>query len=106
MLDHVLSDLGDLADGAGRRIARSAAKADRYVGEMHEISASQAAAGLDPALFEALAEVWAGIARTPLGRVAPEEAGSDLQEVLRQLTLVERELPEGLEIRDADADEP
>ena len=106
VLDHVLSDLGELADGAGRRIARSAAKADRYVGEMHEISASQAAAGLDPALFEALAEVWAGIARTPLGRVAPEEAGSDLQEVLRQLTLVERELPEGLEIRDADADQP
>jgi 3-hydroxyisobutyrate dehydrogenase-like beta-hydroxyacid dehydrogenase len=106
VLGHVLSDLGELADGADRRIARSAAKADRYVGEMHEISAAQAAAGLDPALFEAMAEVWAGIARTPLGRIAPENAGSDLQEVLRQLRLVQRELPEGLEVRDADADEP
>jgi 3-hydroxyisobutyrate dehydrogenase-like beta-hydroxyacid dehydrogenase len=85
VVQHVLSDLGDLADGAGRRIARSAAKADRYVGEMHEISASQAAAGLDAALFEAIAEVWAEIARTPLGAVAPEDAESDLHDVLRQL---------------------
>jgi 3-hydroxyisobutyrate dehydrogenase-like beta-hydroxyacid dehydrogenase len=85
VVEHVLSDLGELAAGGGRRIARSAAKADRYVGEMHEISASQAAAGLDPALFEAMARVWAEIARTPLGSVAPEDAGSDVHEVLRQL---------------------
>jgi 3-hydroxyisobutyrate dehydrogenase-like beta-hydroxyacid dehydrogenase len=102
VLEHVLSDLGELADGAGRRIGRSAAKADRYVGEMHEISASQAAAGLDPALFEVIAAVWAGIARTPLGSLAPEEAVSDLDEVLQ---LLQRELPEGLEVRDADADQ-
>jgi hypothetical protein len=88
------------------RIARSAAKADRYVGEMHEIRAAQAAAGLDPALFAAMAQVWAEIARTPLGSVAPEHAGSDLREVLRKLQLVQRELPERLEIRDADTDEP
>ena len=55
VLEHVLSDLGE--ENAGRRIARSAAKADRYVGEMHEIAAAQAAAGLDPALFEAIARV-------------------------------------------------
>ena len=85
VVEHVLSDLGELADDAGGRIARSAAKAERYVGEMHEISASQSAAGLDPALFEAMAEVWAGIARTQLGAVAPEEAGSELREVLRRL---------------------
>ena len=85
VVEHVLSDLGELADGAGRRIARSAAKADRYVGEMHEISAAQAAAGLEPALFEAMAAVWAGIARTPVGAVAPEDAGADLGDVLRQL---------------------
>ena len=83
--EHVLSDLGELAEGAGRRIARSAAKADRYVGEMHEISSAQAAAGLDPVLFEAMAEVWAEIARTPLGTIAPEEAGADLHDALRQL---------------------
>jgi 3-hydroxyisobutyrate dehydrogenase-like beta-hydroxyacid dehydrogenase len=85
VLEHVLDDLGELADDAGRRITRSAAKADRYVGEMHEISAAQAAAGLDPALFEAMAGVWAGIARTPLGAVAPEDAEADLRDALRQL---------------------
>ena len=36
VLEHVLSDLGE--ENAGRRIARSAAKADRYVGEMREIA--------------------------------------------------------------------
>ena len=85
VVEHVLSDLGELADDAGIRIARSAAKAERYVGEMHEISASQSAAGLDPALFEAMAEIWAGIARTPLGAVAPEDAGSELRQVLQRL---------------------
>jgi 3-hydroxyisobutyrate dehydrogenase-like beta-hydroxyacid dehydrogenase len=83
--EHVLSDLGELADCAGRRIARSAAKAARYVGEMHEISSAQAAAGLDPVLFEAMAEVWAEIARTQLGAIAPEEAGADLRDALRLL---------------------
>ena len=85
VVDHVLSDLGELADDAGRRIARSAAKAERYVGEMHEISAAQAAAGLEATLFEAMAEVWAEIARMPLGAVAPEDADSDLRDVLQQL---------------------
>jgi 3-hydroxyisobutyrate dehydrogenase-like beta-hydroxyacid dehydrogenase len=85
VLTHVLSDLDELAAGAGRRIARAAAKADRYVGEMHEISAAQAAAGLDPALFEAMASVYAEIASTPLGRTPPEDAGSELAQVLAQL---------------------
>jgi 3-hydroxyisobutyrate dehydrogenase-like beta-hydroxyacid dehydrogenase len=85
VIEPVLSDLGELADDAGRRIARSAAKADRYVGEMHEIGAAQSAAGLDPALFEAMAQVWAEIARTRLGAVAPEDAGADLRDALRRL---------------------
>jgi 3-hydroxyisobutyrate dehydrogenase-like beta-hydroxyacid dehydrogenase len=101
VLEHVLSDLGE--ENAGRRIARSAAKADRYVGEMHEIAAAQAAAGLDPALFEAFARVWAEIAGTRLAVAAPEDAGSDLSEALRLLR--ERELPEVLDVREADADE-
>jgi 3-hydroxyisobutyrate dehydrogenase-like beta-hydroxyacid dehydrogenase len=83
VLDHVLDDLDELAAGAGVRIARAAAKADRYVGEMHEISAAQGAAGLDPALFEAMARIYAEIASTPLGSAAPE--GSDLADVLAQL---------------------
>jgi 3-hydroxyisobutyrate dehydrogenase-like beta-hydroxyacid dehydrogenase len=101
VLEHVLSDLGE--ENAGRRVARSAAKADRYVGEMHEIAAAQAAAGLDPALFEAFARVWAEIAGTRLAAAAPEDAGSELSEALRLLR--ERELPEVLDVREADADE-
>ena len=85
VLGYVLDDLDELAAGAGRRIARAAAKADRYVGEMREISAAQRAVGLDPALFEAIARVYAEIASTPLGQTAPEQAGSDLAEVLRGL---------------------
>jgi hypothetical protein len=52
---------------------------------MREIGASQAAAGLEPSLFEAMAEVYAGIAATALGRAAPEDAGDDLAEALRGL---------------------
>jgi 3-hydroxyisobutyrate dehydrogenase-like beta-hydroxyacid dehydrogenase len=85
VLEHVLDDLGELASGAGRRIARAASKSDRYVGEMREISAAQGAAGLDSALFEAMALVYAEIAETRLGRAAPEDAVSDLAESLRQL---------------------
>jgi 3-hydroxyisobutyrate dehydrogenase-like beta-hydroxyacid dehydrogenase len=85
VLDHVLADLADLAVDPGRRISRAAAKSGRYVDEMHEIAAAQAGAGLEPALFEALARVYAEIASTPLGRVAPEDAGSDLEHALEQL---------------------
>lgn len=85
VLEHVLDDLGELASGAGRRVARAASKSDRYVGEMREISAAQGAAGLDPALFEAMAQVYAEMAETRLGQAAPEDAVSDLAEVLRQL---------------------
>ena len=104
VLEHVLDDLGELADDAGRRIARAAAKSERYVGEMHEIAAAQAAAGLDPALFEAMAEVYAEIAGTELAQVAPEDArlGSRRGAGSRY---DERELPERLEVREPDADE-
>jgi 3-hydroxyisobutyrate dehydrogenase-like beta-hydroxyacid dehydrogenase len=85
VLEHVLDDLGDLAGNAGRRIARAGAKSERFVAEMREIAAAQEAAGLTPALFEAMAEVYAELARTPLGQIAPEDAGSDLGETLRAL---------------------
>jgi 3-hydroxyisobutyrate dehydrogenase-like beta-hydroxyacid dehydrogenase len=85
VLDHVLDDLGDLAENAGRRIARAASKSGRFVGEMKEISAAQAAAGLTPALFEGMAEVYGEVSRTQLGQVAPEDTGSDLAETLRSL---------------------
>lgn len=105
VLEHVLADLGGLADRAGRRIASASAKSGRYVAEMHEIAAAQKAAGLTPALFEAIAEVYAEIARSPLAQVPPEEAGDDLAAVLRELRSAERELPERLDVREPDADQ-
>ena len=85
VLDHVLDDLGELADGAGRSIARSATKSARYVGEMREIAATQAAAGLTPALFEAMAEVYSALSRRPLAQESPESIGADVElaDVLR-----------------------
>jgi 3-hydroxyisobutyrate dehydrogenase-like beta-hydroxyacid dehydrogenase len=85
VLEHVLDDLGDLAQNSGRRIARSGSKSGRFVGEMEEIAAAQEGAGLTPGLFEAIAEVYADVSRMPLGQVAPEDAGSDLAETLRLL---------------------
>ncbi len=85
VLEHVLADLGDPPDDVGSRIARAAAKSGRYVGEMREIAAAQEAAGLTPQLFHAMAEVYAEIARTPLAQSSPEDAASDLVDVLRGL---------------------
>ena len=72
VLDAVVADLerNGLADNAG--VARSATKAHRFVDEMREVAATQGAAGLTPELFEAVAEVYAGIARTSLAQGDPE----------------------------------
>ena len=48
-------------DRAARSIAVSTTKSARYVGEMREIAATQGGAGLTPALFEAMAEVYAAL---------------------------------------------
>jgi len=87
VLGHVLADLGELADGAARSLARSAAKSGRYVPEMREIAVTQAAAGLTPALFGAMAEVYAAVSNSELARMAPEDVGADadLDAVLRKL---------------------
>jgi 3-hydroxyisobutyrate dehydrogenase-like beta-hydroxyacid dehydrogenase len=77
VLEHVVSDLRaaapDLIANVERRLSVSATKAHRYVGEMREIAASHQAAGLTPALFEAIAEVYETIAETPLARGGPED---------------------------------
>jgi hypothetical protein len=53
---------------------------------MREIAATQAAAGLTPALFEALAEVNEAIATTPAASDAPEEVGDpELADVVARL---------------------
>jgi 3-hydroxyisobutyrate dehydrogenase-like beta-hydroxyacid dehydrogenase len=71
VLELVLSDLG-ARYGSTREVALAAAKAHRYVDEMHEIAKTQAAAGLTPSLFEAMAEVWADVANTELADDNPE----------------------------------
>jgi 3-hydroxyisobutyrate dehydrogenase-like beta-hydroxyacid dehydrogenase len=91
VLDVVLDDLGeefpDAVSGAGRRIATSASKAARFVGEMEEIALTQGAAGASPELFEAMAAVYARLAGTPLAALTPEEAqtAGNLEDVLSRL---------------------
>ena len=93
VLEHVLADLRtgapELVANVERRLANAAAKSGRYVGEMHEIAAAQSAAALTPALFEAMAEVYASVARTPAAERAPEEIAehpelSQLLDALRE----------------------
>ena len=91
VVEHVLGDLADtgLADRArtGATLGKASAKAWRYVAEMEEIAATQSTAGLTPALFEALAEVYADLAQHAVAD-APEDVADDvpLAEVLRRLT--------------------
>jgi 3-hydroxyisobutyrate dehydrogenase-like beta-hydroxyacid dehydrogenase len=91
VLDHVLADLEagapHLVAEVERRLASAAAKSGRYVGEMREIALAQAAAGLTPALFEAMAEVYAGLATGELARSTPEELPAELalHDVLERL---------------------
>jgi 3-hydroxyisobutyrate dehydrogenase-like beta-hydroxyacid dehydrogenase len=91
LVQHVLDDLGtslpNLVDGVEHWIGNSATKAGRYVGEMQEIAATQAEAGLPPALFEAMAEVYGALSERPFARRIPEEITGDLslEEVLEGL---------------------
>ncbi len=87
VLDEVLADLvrNDL-DASG--VMSGATKAHRYVDEMREIAATQAGAGLTPALFEAFAAVYAEIAGTELAAGDPESADRHLEpaELVRRLS--------------------
>jgi 3-hydroxyisobutyrate dehydrogenase-like beta-hydroxyacid dehydrogenase len=82
VLEHVLADLRaaapHLVSNVERRLAVAASKSGRYVGEMREIAATQSGAGLTPALFEAMAEVYAELAERPLARESPEDVPSEL----------------------------
>jgi 3-hydroxyisobutyrate dehydrogenase-like beta-hydroxyacid dehydrogenase len=83
VLEHVLDDLRtgspELVAKAERRLASAASKSARYVGEMHQIAATQEAAGLTPALFQAMADVYAALATSELAQSAPEELPRDLE---------------------------
>ena len=91
VLEQVLNDLHDSfprqVDGSARLLAVSTTKAARYVGEMHEIAATQESAALSPALFEAMAEVYGRLARTELAGTSPESIPQApvLEDILNQL---------------------
>jgi 3-hydroxyisobutyrate dehydrogenase-like beta-hydroxyacid dehydrogenase len=78
LLDEVVADLAGAGHGdAAASVALAASKAARYVPEMREIAATQAAAGLTPDLFEALAAVFAELATTPLAAAEPDSVDLD-----------------------------
>ncbi len=86
VVDAVLDDLVATGtadrDRAGETLARASAKAWRYVAEMEEIATTQAAAGLDPSLFEALRDVYAELALLAPSTDLEAAAGADLKTVL------------------------
>ena len=88
VLRHVLDDLGELAEGSGRAIASATTKSARYVPEMQEIAATQAAAGLPRELFDGVAAVYEALSRRGLASATPEDVPRELdaEEALRLLT--------------------
>jgi 3-hydroxyisobutyrate dehydrogenase-like beta-hydroxyacid dehydrogenase len=72
VLEAVLDDLRTAGLDLVRDVVIAATKSDRYVPEMREIALTQAAAGLTPDLFTALAEVWADVSTTELAAGDPE----------------------------------
>jgi 3-hydroxyisobutyrate dehydrogenase-like beta-hydroxyacid dehydrogenase len=91
VLDHVIEDLRgsypQLVTSPGPVVGRAVAKSPRYIDEMREIAASQREAGLTPALFDAMAVVYAELARSDLAGRPPEElAAADLETVLASLS--------------------
>jgi 3-hydroxyisobutyrate dehydrogenase-like beta-hydroxyacid dehydrogenase len=76
--DHVLSDVRQLIPEALRQPVQAATKAWRFVGEMEQIAATQAAAGLTPALFDAIGEVYRELATSPWGGRQPEDVPRNL----------------------------
>jgi 3-hydroxyisobutyrate dehydrogenase-like beta-hydroxyacid dehydrogenase len=91
VLEHVVADLRagapELVSNVERRLAVAASKAHRYTGEMREIAVTQEAAGLTPALFETMAEIYEQIAETELAQPTPEEipSGRALEDVVAEL---------------------
>ena len=92
VLDVVLADLAeeypDQVATAARRIGVATSKAHRFVGEMEQIAATQAAAGASGELFSAMAAVYRRLSATDLAALPPEQAAdlADLTDVLRRLS--------------------
>jgi 3-hydroxyisobutyrate dehydrogenase-like beta-hydroxyacid dehydrogenase len=81
VLDTVLDDLRiDFPDAGVPTAAVAATKAWRFVDEMTEIAATQADAGLTPALGEGLAAVYRALATSAWGARRPDEIAADLSD--------------------------
>jgi 3-hydroxyisobutyrate dehydrogenase-like beta-hydroxyacid dehydrogenase len=87
VLDDLRRHFPDLVDEAPRLLQSVAARSGRYVGEMEEIAASQARAGLTPDLFRAYAIVYLRLSGTVAARRSPEQvdAAASLEDVLFEL---------------------
>ena len=96
VVDDLSIDFADVLVAADRRIARSASKAHRFVAEMQEIAATQAAVGLPSAVFDAMAEAYDAISRSPAGRASPEDAAraDGLDDVLAAVSPRTAQAPE------------
>jgi 3-hydroxyisobutyrate dehydrogenase-like beta-hydroxyacid dehydrogenase len=79
VLETVLADLRlDFPDDDVPHAAAAATKAWRFVDEMTEIAATQAAAGLTPDLFTAMATVYRRLATSEWGARRPEDVPAGL----------------------------
>lgn len=79
VLDTVLADLQlDFPHDDVARAAVAATKAWRFVDEMAEIAATQAAAGLTPDLFAAMTTVYRHLATSEWGARRPEDVPAEL----------------------------
>lgn len=77
VLPEVTADLSRRFGGdLGTQAASAATKAWRFVDEMHEIAATQAAAGLTPDLFGAFATAYTDLATSTWGGRRPEDVPS------------------------------
>jgi 3-hydroxyisobutyrate dehydrogenase-like beta-hydroxyacid dehydrogenase len=90
VVEHVVDDLaaaGIVERELGRALGVASTKAWRYVAEMEEIAETQAAAGLSPDVFRALAALYAELAQRPYADV-PEHVPADvsLADVLDRLS--------------------
>jgi 3-hydroxyisobutyrate dehydrogenase-like beta-hydroxyacid dehydrogenase len=91
VVEHVVDDLATAGiverDEVGRALGVASTKAWRYVAEMGEIAETQAAAGLSPDVFRALAALYAELAQRPFAD-APEHVPADvsLADVLDRLS--------------------
>lgn len=87
VLDDLRRHYPDLVDDSPRMLQSIAAKSSRYVAEMNEIAASQAAAGLPSDLFAALAKIFTELSLSPAASRSPEDAdaGAKLEDVLAML---------------------